>query len=70
MSTTTSDRRTNDPETRISHLTGSTSGGLNGQTYLTPITVRDDNAIDRRSHCLNFVDDRFGCNDVPHGTEQ
>jgi hypothetical protein len=32
--------------TRVKHLSGSLSGGLNGSTRLTSTTVRDDNAID------------------------
>jgi hypothetical protein len=32
--------------TRISHITGATSGGRNGSYYLTAATVQDNNAVD------------------------
>jgi Ca2+-binding RTX toxin-like protein len=35
-----------DYNTRVKHLNGSLSGGLNGSYRLTTATVRDDNAID------------------------
>ena len=33
--------------TRSQHLSGSLAGGLNGSTSLTPLTVRDDGAVDQ-----------------------
>lgn len=40
-------RRDLDYQSRVDHLTGATSGGLNGSTLLTPSTLYDDQDVDQ-----------------------